>query len=163
MNSKKKHIIILEVENQPGVLTKIASLCRRKQYNIQSLTVGTTNKPGLSHMTIVVYENIERIQQVMNQMKKIIEVIKVEHAYSKDVIDKEMVLLVMKNKEAADKLIDITASLHNASLNTMMMCNDHPVIEMVGSGTEIEHILENLDMQKDVVKMARSGLVALTI
>ncbi len=161
--NKKKHIIILEVENKPGVLNKIASLCRRKQYNIQSLTVGTSNDPGLSHMTIVIVEDIERIQQVMNQIKKIIEVIKVEHVYSKDVVGKEIVLLIMKNEDAAKKLNKVTALIHNASVKTINTVDGHPVLEIVGEGIEIEHILESLDMEKDVLKMARSGLVALKV
>lgn len=158
---KKKHIVILWVENKPGVLSKIASLCRRRRYNIDSLTVGTSHKPGISHMTIVFAEQEVKIQQIVSQINKLVEVISIDTVQPKDVIDKELLLLIVKDDQVANRLLKM--SRHDVNVRIINTINHHPVLEVVGEGSEIDHVIAELDMKKDVVKMVRSGLIALKI
>ncbi len=163
MADKTKHILVLWMENKAGVLNKIASLCRRRQYNIESLTVGTSHLPGISHMTIVMMAEDNRIQQIASQINKIIEIISVEHIRSKDVIDKEMILLIVKDDAVVDRLKENVEPVHKLNIRQLNKTDGHPILEIVGEGIEIEHFLKHLDMEKDVIKMARSGLVALKV
>lgn len=161
MNKQNQQIVIIQVENKPGVLSKVASLCRRRRYNIQSLTVGTTHVPGVSQITLVFAKEKERIHNIVNQIDKLIEVLSVEMVRRKDVADKELVLLVVKNKSVANKLLKNT--MHNTNIHTINTVAGHPVLEIVGEGGEVGHLLGLLDLKKDVVKMVRSGLVVLKL
>lgn len=158
---KDKNIVILWVENKPGVLMKISSLCRRRRYNIDSLTVGATHQPGISHITMVFQEDKERLKNIINQLNKLIEVISVEALESKDVIDKELILIIVNNEVVADKLLKQTT--HDVSVRVLNTVDNHPVLEIVGEGNEIDHILDSIDMKKDVTKLVRSGLIAIKI
>lgn len=156
-----KQIIIILVQNKPGVLTKVASLCRRRRFNIESLTVSTTIREDISQITLVFFEREDRITQITNQIRKIIEVISIEAAEPSGVIDKELVLLIAKNKAVADKLLK--NDFHNAYVKLINTVDRKPVLEILAEGAEIDHILDSLDFKKDLVKIVRSGLVALKV
>ena len=149
------------VQNKPGVLTQVASLCRRRRFNIESLTVSTTTREDISQITLVFFEHKSRIRQIVNQINKLIEVISVEAVLSQDVIDKELVLLIAKDKKIAQRIIETEA--HNIKARIINTVNKQPILEIVGEGAEIEHILASLNFKKDVVKIVRSGLVALKV
>ena len=151
----------MQVENKPGVLSKVASLCRRRRYNIQSLTVGTTHVPNISQITLVFAKEKERIHNIINQIDKLIEVLSVEMVRRKDVVDKELVLLVVKDKSVTNKISKNT--MHNTSVRVINTIDGHPVLEIVGEGGEVEYLLGLLDLKKDVIKMVRSGLIALKL
>ena len=148
-------------ENKPGVLSKVTSLCRRRRYNIKSLTAGRTHLPNISNMTLVFSKEKERIQNIANQINKIVEVVSVEIVQSKDVIDKELVLLTVKNSAVANKLLK--NSVHDINIRIINTVGKYFVLEIVGEGGEIEHLLNKLDFKKDVVQLMRSGLVALKL
>ncbi|NQV12979.1 MAG: acetolactate synthase small subunit [Parcubacteria group bacterium] len=158
---KKKHIVLLWVENKPGVLSKIASLCRRRRYNIDSITAGTSHQPGITHITIVFLEQKVKIGQIVSQIDKLIEVISIEALAPKDVIDKELLLLIVRDKQVADRLLKM--SRHDVNVRIINTVDHQPVLEIVGEGREIDHVIAELDMKQDVVKMVKSGLVALKI
>ena len=161
MFQQNRQIVIIKVKNTPGVLSKVSSLCRRRRYNIQSLTVGETHQHNISQITLVFAKERERIQNIINQIDKLIEVISVEVVELKDVVDKELVLLIVKNNSIADKILK--NKIHNVSARIINNINNLPVLEIFGSGIEISRVLESLDLKKDVVKMARSGLIALKL
>ena len=161
MSNKDQQIIIIMAENKPGVLSRVTSLCRRRRYNIKSLTAGRTHLPNISNMTLVFSKEKERIQNIANQINKIVEVVSVEIVQSKDVIDKELVLLTVKNSVVANKLLK--SSVHDINMRIINTVGKYFVLEIVGEGGEIEHLLDKLDFKKDVVQLMRSGLVALKL
>ena len=161
MSNKDQQIIIIMAENKPGVLSKVTSLCRRRRYNIKSLTAGRTHLPNISNMTLVFSKEKERIQNIANQINKIVEVVSVEIVQSKDVIDRELVLLTVKNSAVANKLLK--NSVHDINIRIINTVGKYFVLEIVGEGGEIEHLLNKLDFKKDVVQLMRSGLVALKL
>ena len=161
MSQQNRQIVIIKVENTPGVLSKVSSLCRRRRYNIQSLTVGETHQLGISQITLVFTKEKKRIQNIINQIDKLIEVLSVEVVEPKDVVDKELVLLIVKNNSIADKILE--KKIHNISARIINNIDDCPVLEILGSGIDIDNILESLNFKKDVLKMARSGLIALKL
>jgi acetolactate synthase-1/3 small subunit len=88
-----RHVLSVMVENQAGVLARVAGMFSRRGYNIESLTVGTTENPKISRMTIVVEGDAHVIEQVTKQLHKLIEVIKVSDITNEEYIDRELVLI----------------------------------------------------------------------
>ena len=88
----KSNTIVAYVEDRPGVLARIASLFRRRGFNIESLTVGHTNEPGLSRMTIAVDVDERMMIQVERQLFKLIEVVSVVNISGESIIDRELTL-----------------------------------------------------------------------
>lgn len=154
---RNQQIVVIWVENKPGVLNKITSLCRRKRYNIKSLTVGETHLDGISHITLVFEKEEDRIHNIINHTGNLIEVISVTVENSKDVIDKELVLIVTKTNEAAVEIIDNYKEL-NIKINSKL--NGKVAMEIIGDGQTIDKMLKNLDYKK-VDRLVRSGLIAM--
>ena len=75
--SNTKHTLVALVENKPGVLTRVASLFRRRGFNIESIAVGRSEQPGLSRMTVVVGGDSAEVEQVRKQLDKLINVVRV--------------------------------------------------------------------------------------
>lgn len=162
MPNNNHFILLITTENKPGVLNKIASLCRRRRYNVESITAGISNEPNITHITLVLSGlRQDRIQQIVNQINKIVEVIAVEPVDQKEVIDKELVLAVLANQQILEKIK--TVSKHDVDIKLLNNTNNKPVVQITGEGTEIEHLLTSLNLKKDIIKMARGGLVALKI
>lgn len=160
--SKDNHILIIWAQNKPGVLNKILSLCRRRRYNIEALTAGTTHVPNVSHITLVLSGLHEgRASQVAEQISKIIEVVSVDVVEQKDVVDRELFVMIGKSREIYEKLEGQTA--RDIDVKLLNEVDGKPVIQVTGPGLEIEQVIEELDMEKDVEKLVRTGLVGVII
>lgn len=156
-----KPIIIITAENKPGVLGRILSLCRRRQFNIDGLTAGKTHHSGLSHITIVFDQDIACLDKAIRQIEKLIDVIEVKKVEIKEVMDRELVLFILKDQSVADKIM--TDKMHAAQIRQLNTVQNHPVLEVVANGAEIEHIIGLLNMNEEVVQMIRGGLVAMEV
>ncbi len=162
MPTNNHHILLITTENKPGVLNKIASLCRRRRYNVESITAGISNEPNITHITLVLSElRQDRIQQIVDQINKIVEIIFVEPVNQKEVIDKELILAVLKNRTVFEKIK--TIATHGIDIKLLNNVNNKPVVQITGEGIEVEHLLSSINLKKDIIKMARGGLVALKI
>lgn len=161
MPDKKKQILILWVEDKPGVLMKISSLCRRRRFSIHSLTVGTSHLPGISCITLVFQKNKSQLRNISNQLNKLIEVISVQIVEREEIVDKELVLVIVKNSKIAHKML----KKNTGGLSVRMVNNikGKLLLEMVGSGDEVEAALNSLDMKKEALKLVRSGLIAIKL
>src|SRR5438552_13679489 len=95
------HTFAVYVDNKPGVLNRVASLFRRRSFNIESLTVGHTHQPGISRMTIEVDGATTDVNQVIMQLSKLIEVIKVEEITNQPNISHDLALIKVKASGAA--------------------------------------------------------------
>ena len=108
-NNMKKRWISLYVENQVGVLSKISGLFSGKSYNLDSLTVGTTEDPTVSRMTIGTVSDDETFEQIKKQLNRMVEVIKVIDFTNMFVRMKEILYIKVKKCSAADKSLETTA------------------------------------------------------
>ena len=88
-----KHTLVALVENEPGVLNRVVSLFRRRNFNIDSLTVGRTEDPNISRMTIVLDSNVTRAYQVEKNLYKLVNVIKVLDVTEKPFISRDLALV----------------------------------------------------------------------
>src|SRR3972149_5315716 len=92
-----KHTLVALVEDKPGVLNRIASLFRRRGFNIESIAVGHSELPGVSRMTIVVDGATTLVEQVRKQLDKVIDVIKVSDITGENTISRELALIKVKS------------------------------------------------------------------
>lgn len=153
-----KHTLSVVVENRPGVLTRVATLFRRRGYNIDSLTVGTTENIGISRMTIVVEGDDAVIEQVSKQLYKLIDVIKVIDITQEGSVDRELVLIKVKadNNVRADivQIVDIfRARIVDIGRSSL-------IIEATGDQRKID-ALEDSFRPFGIIELVRTGKVAM--
>ena len=91
-----KSTLIALVEDKPGVLTRVASLFRRRNYNIESLAVGHTENPGISRMTIVVDSTQTNVEKVVQNLYKLVNVIRVEDITAQPMVFRDLALVKVK-------------------------------------------------------------------
>jgi len=103
-----KHTLVALVEDKPGVLNRVASLFRRRGFNIESITVGHSEVPHLSRMTLVVDGANVQVEQVRKQLDKVIDTVKVYEISSEDMISLELALVkVQANSDNRSEIIQI--------------------------------------------------------
>jgi acetolactate synthase-1/3 small subunit len=146
------------VENKPGVLTRVASLFRRRGYNIDSLTVGATENPSISRMTIVVQGDEKVLEQVSKQLYKLIDVIKVIDLTEERAVERELVIIKVNadNNVRADivQIVDIfRARIVDIGRNTL-------IIEVTGDSNKIDAIVESLK-PFGIKELVRTGKIAM--
>ena len=153
----ERHTIAVLVENKPGVLARVASLFRRRGFNIDSLAVGTTDREDISRMTIVVRGDQKVLELVMKQLNKLIEVIKVSNL-SKNSVNRELALIkVATTLETRSEVIEI-ANIFRARI--VDVARDSLIIEITGDEEKINAFVD-LMRQYGIKEMARTGVISL--
>ena len=157
-NPADQHTIIALVEDKPGVLTRVASMFRRRGFNIASLAVGRSEKQGLSRMTFVVNGDLTTVQQVTRQLDKLIDVIQVSYISTHQVVARELALLKVTTSPSTRGEIMQFAELFSA--NIVDVGSTYVVIEITGGEQKVD-ALENLLRPFGITEMVRTGLVAM--
>lgn len=151
--------LIALVEDKPGVLNRVASLFRRRAFNIESLTVGHTEQPGMSRMTIVVDSSRTNVQQVIQNLHKLINVIKVEEVTDKPSVMRDLALIKVHangggtRAEVLQIVETFRARVVDVGLETLM-------IEVTGTEEKINGLVDVL-RPYGIVEMVRTGRVAM--
>jgi acetolactate synthase-1/3 small subunit len=153
------YVLSVLVENQPSVLTKISGLFSRRGYNIYSLTVGPTEDPTLSRMTIVVVGDEYMLEQINKQLNKLIDVIKVVVLESDKSVYRELALIKVSACDAAAKS-SITEAVNIFRCKIIDMDTKSMTIEVTGDQSKVEAFI-NLVRPYGIKKIARTGLTAL--
>ena len=153
------HTLSVLVQDRPGVLARVAGLFAARGFNIHSLAVGTTEEPGLSRMTIIVDVEAERLEQVVKQLNKLINVIKVQELADAESVERELALIKVRAEgDARARAIEIAGIFRARVLD---VTHHALTIEATGTPEKLEALLELLD-GFGVVEMARTGRVALS-
>jgi acetolactate synthase-1/3 small subunit len=155
---KKRHTLVVQVENHPGVLNRVVSLMRRRSFNIESITVGHSEQPGISRMTIVVVGEANDVEQAGKQLYKIMEVLKVTDVTELSVVAHELALIKVaaKSQSRAEilQIADIySARVVDATPSTLM-------IEATGPEERIDGLLTML-RGFGIRELVRTGPVAM--
>ncbi|MEM0350804.1 MAG: acetolactate synthase small subunit [Archaeoglobaceae archaeon] len=152
-----KYTIAVLVENKPGVLARVASLFRRRGFNIESLTVGVTENENISRMTIVVNGDEKVLEQVIKQLNKLIEVIKVSNI-SQNSVERELCLVrVNAPPEKRGELVELT-NIFRARI--VDVAKDSFIIEITGDEDKINAFID-LMRSYGIKEVARTGKVAM--
>jgi acetolactate synthase-1/3 small subunit len=158
-SNKRLHTIVALVQDRPGVLNKIASKWRQRAFNIESLTVGHSEIPGLSRMTFTVDGAAHDIEQVTKQLFKVIEVVKVSDVTSEAVVARELALIkVSATKESRSAIIEIVDVFRAKIVDVGV---DALVVEATGTEDKIDAIVAMLKPY-GLKELVRTGRVAMT-
>ena len=154
-----KHTLVALVEDKPGVLNRVASLFRRRGFNIESISVGHSEQPHLSRMTIVIDGATTTVEQVRKQLDRVIDVVKVYEIAGDDMIARELALIKVQansaNRSEIIQIVDIfRASIVNVS-------TDSVTVEVTGDEDKIDSLLKLL-RGFGIKEIARTGRTAMT-
>jgi acetolactate synthase-1/3 small subunit len=154
-----KHTLVALVEDKPGVLNEMASLFRRRGFNIESIAVGHSEVPHLSRMTIVVNGATTMVEQVRKQLAKLVDVVKVSDITSEDIISRELALVKVKTTPPTRSEIIEIVDIFRA--NIVDVGADSVTIEVTGDADKINSLL-NLLRGFGIREITRTGSIAMT-
>jgi acetolactate synthase I/III small subunit len=149
---------VVYVENKPGVLTRVASLFRRRAFNIDSLTVGRTEKPEVSRMTITVDADHDQARRIEANLYKLVNVLLVENITNEPSIVRDLAMIkVAATHEARSHVLEL-ASVFRARV--VDVAPESLTIEITGAEDKIDGLLDVL-RPYGVLEMVRTGIVAM--
>lgn len=153
-----KRIITLTVEDRSGVLNRVTGLLLRRQFNIESISVGPTEIDGVSKMTLVVeVEDEQKLEQVTKQLNKQIDVLKVSDITDKAIVVRELALIKVASTPSIHREINAIIEPFRASI--IDVSKDSLAIEVTGKPDKIEAVLELL-RPYGIKEISRTGLTA---
>jgi acetolactate synthase-1/3 small subunit len=149
-----RHIISILMENEPGALSRVAGLFSARGYNIESLTVAKTEDTTLSRMTIVTRGNDAVIEQIIKQLNKLIDVVKVLDLNDGKHIERELMLIKVKaspaHRDEMKRMCDIFRG------RIIDVTDGSFTIELTGSGHKLDAFIESLD-KSAILETVRTG------
>jgi acetolactate synthase-1/3 small subunit len=158
MTMPKKHILSILVDNEPGVLSRIAGLFSGRGYNIESLCVAETNEPEVSRITMVTDGDTLILEQIKKQLNKLINVIKVLDLTDQDFVERELVLVKVtaktENRAEILRIIDIFRG------QVVDVGLEHYTLNITGDADKVTAIL-NLLRPFGIREIARTGSIAM--
>ena len=153
-----KHIITILVENTFGAFDRVATMFSGKGFNIQSISIGETEIEDISRMTIVTSGDDQIIQQVVKQLNRLVDTIKVVELTGKDVVERELALITVRHpKPSMQDIKNICDIFHGSVVD---ITNSTITIEFTGPPAKINAAI-NVLVPFGIKEMARSGTVAL--
>ncbi|TVX94546.1 acetolactate synthase small subunit [Paenibacillus agilis] len=153
-----RHTIAVIVNDQPGVLQRVSGLFGRRGFNIESITVGASEEPGLSRMVIVTTADEQMLEQVEKQLYKIIDVIKVLNLSSQEMVARELALIKVKAEpnmrpEILGVVETFRASIIDIGPSTL-------VVQVLGESSKIEAMIELMEPY-GIREISRTGVTAM--
>jgi acetolactate synthase-1/3 small subunit len=153
-----KHTLVALMEDKPGVLNRLSSLFRRRNYNIESLTVGHSETPGISRMTIVVNGDDRVVRQVVKQLDKLINVTQVLNVSAEPAVIRELALIKVKSAPGVRSEIMELANVFRARVVDVGVAS--LTLEITGPEEKVDSLLGLLHPY-GIEEMARTGRVAM--
>ena len=153
-----KHTLVALVGDKPGVLNRLASLFRRRGFNIDSIAVGHSETPGLSRVTLVVDGTATMVEQVRKQLDKVIDIVKVSDLTESNLVARELALIKVNTTSATRSSIMQIVDIFRA--NIIDVSYDSVTVEVTGDEDKIDS-LYNLLRGFGVKELARTGRIAL--
>ena len=152
-----QHTLIALVENKPGVLNRVASLFRRRNFNIDSLSVGTTEHPDVSRMTIVVNESVDA-RLVEANLYKLVNVIDVQDVTNQAAVTRDLALIKVECPPEKRAEVASLADIFRAKI--VDVAKNSVIVEIAGTEDKIEGLVELL-RPIGILEMVRTGQVAM--
>ncbi|MDZ4159791.1 MAG: acetolactate synthase small subunit [Anaerolineaceae bacterium] len=153
------HTIVALVEDKPGVLNRVASLFRRRMFNIESLTVGHTEKEGVSRMTIVIDSSQTNVDRVVMYLYKLVNVLQVEDLSEIPVVSRDLAMIKVgadvENRASIMQLVDVFRA------RIVDVGGDSLIIEITGTEDKIDGFVEVM-RPFEIIEMVRTGIVAMS-
>jgi acetolactate synthase-1/3 small subunit len=154
-----KHTVVAWMEDRPGVLTRVASLFRRRGFNIESLAVGHSETPGISRMTFVVSGDERMVDQAVKHLEKQVDVTRVEDVTDQPAVIRELALIRVKTDTQSRSDIMQIVDIFRAQIVDVAL--DSVVVQAVGTEDRVESLIDLLS-NYGITEMVRTGRVAMT-
>ena len=154
-----KHTLVALVEDRPGVLNRMASLFRRRGFNIESIAVGRSELPHLSRVTIVVDGATTMVEQVRKQLDKLVDVVKVFDIAEGDAVARELALIKVKATSATRSEIIQIVDIFRA--NIVDVASDSLTVEVTGDEDKVNSLF-NLLRGFGIKELTRTGRIAMS-
>lgn len=154
-----KHLLSVLVENKSGALARIAGLFSRRGFNIDTLAVGPTDDEKFSRMTIVLDAEENTLEQIIKQLHKLVNVVKINEFKQGEAVNRELVLYKVKSDAKNRVQIIEIADIFRAKI--IDVSKDNVILEVTGTRSKLEAV-EDLLKQYGIIEMARTGKVALS-
>lgn len=156
----KKYLLVLLVDNRPGVLTHVSGLISRRAFNIESIAAGYTEEDDVTRINIVVSVNDElELEQVVNQLNKLIDIIKIVNLTKFDPIQRELVMIKVKASPATRTDIMNIVEIFRAKI--VDVNREAMVIELTGEQSKIDALC-NVLKDHEIIEIARTGAIGLS-
>jgi len=148
------------VENKAGVLARVASLFSRRGFNIFSLAVAPTDDERFSRITIVVDVESAPLEQIMKQLDKLVNVVRITELAPEEAVERELLLVTLEAGPGAARHGEVTALVESSGATIVDDGTDHMTVMLAGTPTSIDEF-ENLVRPFGITELQRTGLVAL--
>lgn len=155
----QNRIFSLLVDNNAGVLSRVAGLFSRRSYNIDSLTVGVTADPRFSRMTIVCSGDEQILEQIAKQLAKLVDVRNIKILDPDNSVQRELVLIKIKAKPEQRQGIISVANIFRA--NIVDVSKESLIVEMTGSSSKLKAMTDLLE-DYEILELARTGVTGLS-
>jgi len=154
-----RHIIAVLLQNEAGALARVAGLFSSRGYNIESLSVASTDDPTVSRLTLVTQGSELVIQQIVSQLNKLIDVVSVDDMTGGEHLERELVLLKLKVRYGqADAIRGLTVRAGGRVLDP---APDAFIIELTASEAEINALIDELGKRIELLEVVRSGVLGI--
>ncbi|CAN5660839.1 acetolactate synthase small subunit [soil metagenome] len=157
--SARRHVLAVLVNNRPGVLNRVASLIRARNFNIESLAVGHTERPDISRMTITLRGDEFAVEQMGKQLYRIVDVLKVQDLHESHVVEHELALVKVRatnsNRAELLKIVELYKG------RVLDFAADALVVEYAGTEQEIDALIALLG-GFGIKELVRTGTIALS-
>ena len=152
-------ILSILVENKPGILFKVTHLFRSKNFNIDSISVGVTENPELSKMTITTYGDEKQIAQIVKQLDKMIDTVEVKHLDEHKTVYRELSIFKIKLSNANDSMeINKLANAYGGKVHDVK--KDSIMVELTATPDQIK-AFEELASPFGILDVSRTGVAAM--
>ncbi len=153
-----RHVLVAIVLNRPGVLNRVASLMRARNFNIESLSVSHTDQPDISRMTITLRGDDVAVEQVSKQLYRLIDVLKVQDFSGEPTVEHELALIKVRANDSNRAEIVKVAELYRARL--VDITDGSVIVEAAGSESEVDAIVALL-RSYGIKELVRTGTVVM--
>jgi acetolactate synthase-1/3 small subunit len=155
-----RHIISILMQNEAGALARVSGMFSARGYNIESLSVATTNDPAVSRLTLVTIGSDAVINQIIQQTRKLIDVVEISDLSSTDHIECELLMIKIDMAQGNPQQVIDCVRKHRAAVldgsdNTRML-------QLAGTGAEVDAFVAEMSTISTIIEMVRSGVAALT-
>ena len=152
--NKNRHLISILMENEAGALSRVANLFSARGYNIESLSVAPTDDPTLSRLTLVTSGNEQIIEQIVKQLKKLIDVVKLVDLSETDAIERE--LMLVKTKAVGEQRAEIKRLAEIFDGHILDVTEATYTIELTGRSEKLDNFLSAVEKDA-ILEVVRSG------
>ena len=154
-----RHIISILMANEAGALARVAALFSSRGYNIESLNVAPTDHPEISRLTLVTRGSDQVIEQINNQLLKLVDVVNTADMTMDDHIERELLLLKVKTKpETAQALLSL---LKDTRVRVLDDCPETYTLELTGQNIHMDEFISKVGECAEILAVVRSGAMAI--